>query len=397
MDIEILSENLIFFYIAAIILFVSIIEGVSRIREIDKRRIFVICLSIIFLGWLDFFSLIILTLLSLIILATVKKKIELKNSIYPLSLLLIGILIAVKDYHYVFNIRTIYVPLGISYYFFRLISFLIEYSKDPERISGTSPINFFSWIFFFPVFLAGPILRFGEFHALSPEKHHVEKPANYTKLILAILLKVLLVNGVLYFAVYDITFHIIMKKFSDTFYMNRQYINLPLLSAFSLGAFFHAYIDLLLYTEISKALAGILGFTNVDNFNRPLLASNISQFWQRWHLSLSNWTRDYVFFPMLIKTRRTWTSTYASMLMIGIWHSATPNWIVWALAHGTAINLYGALRMTSLFKTIDKNKWGARFLRVSGNVATIYFVGIVFTFVAVDEFSLALKLLYRCF
>ena len=160
MDIEILSENLIFFYIAAIILFVSIIEGVSRIREIDKRRIFVICLSIIFLGWLDFFSLIILTLLSLIILATVKKKIELKNSIYPLSLLLIGILIAVKDYHYVFNIRTIYVPLGISYYFFRLISFLIEYSKDPERISGTSPINFFSWIFFFPVFLAGPILRF---------------------------------------------------------------------------------------------------------------------------------------------------------------------------------------------------------------------------------------------
>ena len=179
--------------------------------------------------------------------------------------------------------------------------------------------------------------------------------------------------------------------------MNRQYINLPLLSAFSLGAFFHAYIDLLLYTEISKALAGILGFTNVDNFNRPLLASNISQFWQRWHLSLSNWTRDYVFFPMLIKTRRTWTSTYASMLMIGIWHSATPNWIVWALAHGTAINLYGALRMTSLFKTIDKNKWGARFLRVSGNVATIYFVGIVFTFVAVDEFSLALKLLYRCF
>jgi D-alanyl-lipoteichoic acid acyltransferase DltB (MBOAT superfamily) len=100
---------------------------------------------------------------------------------------------------------------------------------------------------------------------------------------------------------------------------------------------------------------------------------------------------------MLVKTRRTWPSTYASMLILGIWHAASLNWITWAIAHATAINLYGELRKARIFKALAKTQIGALFLKISGNIITIAFVGLVFIFVAVPDFWHVMDLLSNCF
>ena len=100
---------------------------------------------------------------------------------------------------------------------------------------------------------------------------------------------------------------------------------------------------------------------------------------------------------MLVKTKRTWPSTYASMLILGIWHAVSLNWIIWAITHATAINLYGELRSTRTFKALVKIPAGARFLKVSGNILTVAFVGFIFIFVAVPDFFHVMELLARCF
>jgi alginate O-acetyltransferase complex protein AlgI len=85
------------------------------------------------------------------------------------------------------------------------------------------------------------------------------------------------------------------------------------------------------------------------------------------------------------------------MLILGIWHAVSLNWIVWAIAHATAINLYGEMRSTRIFKELVKIPMGALFLKVSGNIITVAFVGFIFIFVAIHDFSHVVKLLSRCF
>ena len=392
-----LSSHLVVQYAIVFGVIVIGVELLSRLEQSRAKRVAIIALSMLLLGWLDLWSLALLIFLSTAIFGMVKAQLQISHIIYPLSLLLIGALLLIKDLPSLGWTQTPYVPLGVSYYFFRLISFLIEYSKQPEEMSAISPLDYFSWVFFFPIFLAGPILRFNEFNQLDRKTHRSQKAIFYRNLAIAVFLKVLLVDLMLYNLSYVTLRGAMELKFSPGLVMQHHYLNFFYLFAFSFSAFIHAYLDLMLYTEISKALSGILGYTCVDNFNRPLLASNISEFWQKWHMSLSNWTRDYIFFPMLVKTRRTWPSTYASMLILGIWHAATLNWIVWAIAHATAINLYGELRKTRSFKAIAKNPGGALFLKISGNIITISFVGLVFIFVAVSDFWHVIDLLGSCF
>ena len=274
------SSHLVVQYAIVLAAIVIGVELLSRLDRPAAKRIAVIGLSVLLLGWLDFRSLALLIFLSITIFGMVKARFDIRHIIYPLSLSLIGVLLLIKDLPALVRLQSMYVPLGVSYYFFRLISFLIEYSKEPEKTAAIPPLDFFSWVFFFPVFLAGPILRFNEFRQIDKKQHRARKPVYYRNFTIAVFLKVLLVDLMLYNLSYVTLQGTMELKLSSQFFAQHHYLNFFYLFAFSFSAFIHAYIDLMLYTEISKALAGILGFTNVDNFNRPLLASNISEFWQ---------------------------------------------------------------------------------------------------------------------
>lgn len=364
-----------------------LLEALGRLRNDRLQRLLVAGISCALMSYFDWRSTLLLVVLSGVIFIAVRRRVDLKPHAPKVFLVLLFTLIFLKDYWLVFHVERVYVPLGVSYYFFRLISFVVEYSKKQESVSETSFVDYLSWVFFFPVILAGPILRFHNFKRLDPQRRTVMRASLLSRGVLALAAKIVLVDTVLRSLVYDTLYS----------QMTLEPVPLPFLTGCTFGflALVHAYLDLMLYTEISKSAAGLLGFTNQENFNRPLLARNISQFWQRWHMSLSDWTRDYVFFPLLLKTRSTYLATYASMLTIGVWHSATPNWLVWAVLHATAINVYGTFRERRLLPTFPHNSLGDIGVRWVGNLLTIGFVSLVFVFVAVDDFSLALTVLAR--
>lgn len=383
------SDNLIFPIIAAVVVAFFALEFVSNLKNTRAKKISIIVISSVLILWLDYRSYFILLLVSTALLFLIKAKVNFRRFLYIVVIGSIALLIAIKDYGIFFRIENPYIPLGVSYYFFRLIAMIIEYNKNPKLLEKTTLVDYYTYIFFFPIFLAGPIQRIGDFFELKREDVEAGKVRFYGTLFISFLAKVIIVDALLFFGAYKYLLpRLVMAADAGGGFILISFV------AFGILSFLHAYLDLMLYTEMSKSISRILGFSIQENFNRPLLASNISQFWQRWHMSLSNWTRDYVFFPALIKTRMTWLATYMSMLVIGIWHSATLNWIFWALAHATAINFYSVVRDSSVYKSLKKSSSGERFLRIGGNIVTVGFVAMIFIFVAIHDFSMVLKLYY---
>ncbi len=363
-----------------------VVESVGTLKNIYTKKILVILISVLLIAWLDIFSLLLLTVYSTFILYVIKQKKKWFDNILYFVVFNILLLILIKDYYLFFNLETIYVPLGVSYYFFRLIALVIEYTKHKTHYEEISLLDYYTYVFFFPIFPAGPIQRFRDFYALKNSLTLVERQKTYLLLFFVIFLKLAVVDTLLFPFAYDTMYHTVVNDLKENIINYKIFI-------FGFSAFIHAYLDLMLYTEISKALALILGFTKCENFNRPLLATNISQFWQSWHMSLSNWTRDYVFFPTLIKTKKVWISTYASMMVIGIWHSASLNWILWAFLHASALNIYMLFRSTKIYKILVKNNISKAILAITGNITTVSFVSSVFIIVAFHEVEYIKKIM----
>ncbi|MES0488519.1 MAG: MBOAT family O-acyltransferase [Leptospirales bacterium] len=385
---DFLGDNLIIFFIIIVISIIIFLEWSFKNENIHKKKSLIIIISGGLLIWLDVGSFFQLLLLSTIVYILIYKKIQIKKKLSLFVLCSIGLLLLIKDYQYFLNIENPYIPLGVSYYYFRLLSMMIDYANRPKEFENINPIDYYSYVFFFPIILAGPIQRFRDFKYLETQFSGKPRRNIYLLLFTAISVKFLLIDNYLYQYTYEKTLPLLMQNMDS----GKDHLFFLKLSLFGFSAFIHAYFDLMLYTEISKSFSKLLGFTHQENFNKPLLASNLSMFWQRWHMSLSNWTRDYVFFPALIKTKKAWISTYLSMLTIGIWHALTLNWITWAILHATGINFYGKIREMRWFKRMKNNKAGALFLRITGNIITIYFVSFVFVMVAVHDFQVVVKL-----
>ncbi len=378
-------ESRVFLFLAFTLVALGFIEFTNK-QDIKVKKILVLLASVSLMAYLDFYSFLIMSVCAGLVFAMARKQLSPHRKIYPLSLVLIGFLIVIKDYHIFFSLENYYLPLGISYYFFRLISFVIDYSKDIQKYKDIKVIDFFSWVYFFPIFLAGPIQRYNSFSAKEFSK--AERDKFYGALLLGVCIKLTLVDNVLYPFGYQ--------------YL-KQHTTLDVLpgflasSLFGFVCFIHAYIDLFLYTLISQSVSGLLGFSYVHNFDKPHLATNISEFWNKYHISLSSWTRDYIFFPTLIKTKKAWLSTYASMFVMGIWHSATWNWVTWSICHATLINIYSTFKRSQWYKKLTREAWQRSVLGLLGNVFTLYFVGIIFIFVAIPDYKEAVRIFLKLF
>jgi D-alanyl-lipoteichoic acid acyltransferase DltB (MBOAT superfamily) len=352
------------------------LDRLSRVKDDQRRNWIVAGLGAALLGWLDLTSLVILAALALFVYGLVRLNLPPRRFLYWLVMAMIGLLMIIKGNLLHLSWPSHYIPLGVSFYFFRLISFIIEYSKGHPKYKNLRLDHFCAWVFFFPTFLAGPILRYHDFNPLDRAEQAERKLFNYGKFWGALILKLLLVDHILH----QIAYNEIMMVLTS-------YSSMLVLSAFGIVCFLHAYLDTLLYTAMSQALANYLGYTNVENFHRPLLSTNISQYWLRWHISLSSWTKDYVFFPTLIKTRKMWLATYASMFIIGIWHNPSINWVIWSLLHGTAINFYNLIKQSRAYRFLSQRKWGRAALAATGWAATMYFTSLAFVLIAFQDYK----------
>lgn len=218
------------------------------------------------------------------------------------------------------GIAGLVMPLGISYYSFKLISYVLDvhWGKIPAE---TGLLNFAAYVAFFPQIVAGPIQRPADFFAQLPPK-----PSELVQPILRIawgMTKKLMIADNLAPTVNAIYGHV------------TGFHGAALWAAFYLYPL-QLYADFSGLTDIAIGSGQLLGITGPENFNRPFTASTISDFWRRWHMSLTTWLGDYVFVPLRMASRRAglWGLSFSiavNMVAIGLWHGLTGTYLVFGL------------------------------------------------------------------
>lgn len=147
------------------------------------------------------------------------------------------------------------------------------------------------------------------------------------------------------------------------------------------------YCDFSGYTDMAIAVAALLGYKLVLNFNFPYFASNIALFWQRWHISLSTWLRDYLYIPLggnRSGKLKTYRNLLITMLLGGLWHGAAWNFVIWGALHGIALALHRS--------TTERLKIPAAIGKSLGMVATFYWVCLTWIFFRCTTLPVALEM-----
>ncbi|MEE8575054.1 MAG: MBOAT family O-acyltransferase [Thermodesulfobacteriota bacterium] len=218
------------------------------------------------------------------------------------------------------------VMLGLSYYSCRHIHVLLEVYKG--AISSISLREYFHYQFFLPVLVAGPIHRFQNFKRQS-ERRRLDKYDITSGLerILYGYVKIVLIGNYLLNAKLGVYLD---QHVSDGF------LGLFLLSA---EHWLYIYAEFSGYTDVALGFSLMMGFRIEENFNYPLRARNLIDFWERWHITLSGWCKDYVFSPVQAKTRNQLFAVFSAMVVMGIWHEVSLYYFLWGLYHALGISL----------------------------------------------------------
>ncbi len=233
------------------------------------------------------------------------------------------------------GIPQVNLPLGISFFTFHAISYLMDvYRRQAKPLER--PFSFALYIVLFPQLIAGPIIRFKticnqlDVGGAAGRRHTWEQFAGgVRRFIVGLAKKMLIANTVAVAA--------------DAAFNPRA---LPLTPAAAwLGTLCYTlqiYFDFSGYTDMAVGLGAMFGFSFPENFNYPYVATSITDFWRRWHMTLSSWFRDYVYIPMGGNRKgpgRTYLNLIAVFLLCGLWHGATWTFVCWGLFHGTFLLL----------------------------------------------------------
>lgn len=223
----------------------------------------------------------------------------------------------------------IILPLGISFFVFEFIHYLVDVYKGSDAIKN--PVRFALFAAFFPSQIAGPIKRFQDFD----QQVVTHKPFD-SKLFKSGLL--LIVEGMFKKVVLgDNLAMLVQPGFANPAAMGTLDAWICVI-AFTL----QIYYDFSGYTDIGRGSAMLLGYNLPQNFNMPYIAKNLSDFWHRWHISLSTWLRDYLYIPMggskAGKSKQARNLVF-TMLLGGLWHGASWHYVVWGAFHGVGLVL----------------------------------------------------------
>lgn len=220
-------------------------------------------------------------------------------------------------------------PIGISFYTFQTMSYVIDVYRDDAPVSKNF-INFGTYVALFPQLIAGPIVRYKDVaYQLEHRKESLEQFTNGVKLFMVGLgKKVLIANsmGNLNEAIFSTT---------DNNGVLGTWIGL-------LAYTFQIYFDFSGYSDMACGLGNMLGFEFLKNFNYPYISKSITEFWRRWHISLSTWFKEYVYIP-LGGNRRGVKRQIINLLIVwgltGLWHGASWNFLLWGLYYGLLLIL----------------------------------------------------------
>jgi len=242
-----------------------------------------------------------------------------------------------------FSLLHILLPIGLSFHTFQAISYTVDVYRG-KQAAEHNIIVYALYVMFFPQLVAGPIER--------PQRliHQFKEVHKFTYENFSIGIKWMAWGLFKKIAVADNLGGIV-----DAVYQNpHHYEGPPLMVATVLFAF-QIYGDFSGYSDIAKGTARILGFDLMTNFNFPYFSRNVSEFWKRWHISLSGWFRDYVYIPLGGSRHRQFRSTTITFALSGMWHGANFTFLIWGLLNGVLVYLdkiTGISRIPSVFKII---------------------------------------------
>jgi alginate O-acetyltransferase complex protein AlgI len=221
--------------------------------------------------------------------------------------------------------HAVHLPIGISFFTFQALSYLIDvYRRDISACR--KPLNVALYISLFPQLISGPIVRFQHIAAALNERssHMSDVVEGIRRFIIGIGKKILLADTLGYTA--DAVFSLPDSQLA---------ITLAWLGALSYTL--QIYFDFSGYSDMAIGLGRIFGFRYHENFNYPYISQSITDFWRRWHISLSTWFRDYLYIPLggnRCGTIRTYYNLVLTFLLCGLWHGANWTFIIWGLYHG---------------------------------------------------------------
>ena len=229
-------------------------------------------------------------------------------------------------------------PLGISFYTFQSMSYTIDVYRG-RAAALRNFIDFACYVSMFPQLVAGPIIRFSEVaDQLASRTHTVEKFARGVAFFsLGLSKKVLLANPCGKIA--DLAFDAGSRTMLEAWYGVTAYA-------------FQIYFDFSGYSDMAIGLGLMLGFVFPKNFDSPYLSQSITEFWRRWHISLSTWLRDYLYVPLGGNRKgpgRTYVNLFLVMLIGGLWHGAAWNFVIWGGLHGLLLSAERVRGKASLY------------------------------------------------
>jgi alginate O-acetyltransferase complex protein AlgI len=228
-----------------------------------------------------------------------------------------------------FSFENIILPVGISFFTFQSLSYTIDvYRRKIKPVRNILDFGFF--VSFFPQLVAGPIVRASEFIPQLYIKYHLEKRefSHAVFMIISGLLKKMVISDFIAVNFVDRVF--------DAPAMYSGFENLMAVYGYGL----QIYCDFSGYTDIAIGVALLLGFRLPVNFNSPYKADGMSDFWKRWHISLSRWLKDYLYIPLGGNRKgnaRTNLNLVVTMLLGGLWHGAAPRFLIWGFLHGIGL------------------------------------------------------------
>ncbi len=265
-------------------------------------------------------------------------------------------------------------PIGISFFTFQTISYVIDvYRRDVS--ASNNIINYATYVCMFPQLIAGPIVRYAD---INDELTYRELSTSnvydgIARFLVGLSKKVLIAN--------------LLGELCQIFLTSDPSVLFYWMYAISFSL--HIYFDFSAYSDMAIGLGKIFGFTFLENFNYPFISKSITEFWRRWHISLGNWFRDYVYIPLggnRKGLRRTIINIFIVWMLTGLWHGSNYTFIVWGLLFAILLLIEKLFLLTYLKK-----------MKGFAHVYTLFFVGISFMIFDAPSVSIAIERIFGLF
>ena len=378
--------SLFFYYKAGglflfILIFVTVIDFtcgllIYKSKRVSSRRFFILLSIISNLGLLGYFK------YTGFIINTINELFGTHFRVYDLLSTLSNSILGTS-----FDVSYIILPVGISFFTFQSLSYTIDvYRKKMGPVRNI--IDFGFYVSFFPHLVAGPIVRASVF---IPQIYQEFRLSNHE------------FSHALYMISKGLIKKIIISNFIALNLVDRVFDSPSIYSGFEnllaiYGYGLQIYCDFSGYTDIAIGVALILGFRLPVNFNSPYKAKSITDFWKRWHISLSQWLRDYLYISLGGNRKgkiRTYFNLMVTMLLGGLWHGASLRFIIWGGLHG--IGLVINRIWDSIFKNRIRTRWIGRVIAVFITFQFVNFCWVFFRAPDLESVKIMLKQIFENF